>query len=80
MAVPNRLVEMEQLQNEMKERRRVLNFLLRSVRTRDPAEREERINAARDNLKEREKRIQIGDDVSRLSSIHGGTEIDLFSQ
>lgn len=63
MAVPNRLVEiaaeMEQLQNEIKERRRVLNFLLRSVRTRDPAEREERINAARENLKERERRLQV---------------------
>lgn len=61
-AAANRLsaiaAEMGQLQNEIQERRRVINFLLRSVRARDPAEREERINAARENLKERERRLQ----------------------
>lgn len=63
MDVPNRLseiaAEMEQLQNEIREHHRVLNFLLISVRRRDPAEREERINAARENLMEKQRRLQV---------------------
>ena len=43
----NNLGEMGQLQNEIQEHRRVLNFLLRSVRTMDPARKEARIRATR---------------------------------
>nr|GMD96884.1 ribose-phosphate pyrophosphokinase 1-like [Ipomoea batatas] len=39
--------EMGQLQNEIQERRRVLNLFLRSVRTLDPARKEARIRAAK---------------------------------
>lgn len=42
--------EMGQLQNEIKEHRRVLNFLLKSVRTIDPARKEARIRATRERI------------------------------
>lgn len=51
MDAANRLsaiaAEMGQLQNEIQEHHRVLNFLLRSVRTMDPARKEARIRATR---------------------------------
>jgi hypothetical protein len=55
MNAANRLsaiaAEMGQLQNEIKEHRRVLNFLLRSVRTTiDPARKEARIRATRERI------------------------------
>ena len=63
MAVTNRLsaiaAEMEQLQNEIQERRRVLNFLLRSVRTMDPARKEARIRAAREHIRALERSLQV---------------------
>lgn len=62
MDAANRLsaiaAEMGQLQNEMKEHRRVLNFLLRSVRTMDPARKEERIRATRERIEGLEERQQ----------------------
>lgn len=42
--------EMGKLQNEIQEHRRVLNFLLRSVRTMDPARKEARIRATRERI------------------------------
>ncbi|KAK6772038.1 hypothetical protein RDI58_030032 [Solanum bulbocastanum] len=54
MDTANRLsaiaAEMGQLQNEIQEHRRVLNFLLRSVRTMDPARKEARIRATRERI------------------------------
>jgi hypothetical protein len=55
MDAANRLsaiaAEMGQLQNEMQEHRRVLNFLLISVRTTiDPARKEARIRATRERI------------------------------
>jgi hypothetical protein len=54
MDATNRLsaiaAEMGQLQNEIQEHRRVLNFLLRSVRTIDPARKEARIRATRERI------------------------------
>jgi len=55
MNAANRLsaiaAEMGQLQNEIKEHRRVLNFFLRSVRTTiDPARKEARIRATRERI------------------------------
>lgn len=63
MAVTNRLsaiaAEMGQLQNEIQERRRALNLFWRNVRARDPAEAEERIRAARENIRDLERRLQV---------------------
>ena len=63
MAVTNRLsaiaAEMGQLKNEIQERRRALNLFLRNVRARDPAEAEERIGAARENIRDLERRLQV---------------------
>lgn len=63
MDVPNRLsaiaAEMGQLQNEIQERRRALNIFMRNVRARDPAEAEERIFAARENIREKQRRQQV---------------------
>lgn len=62
MAATNRLsaiaAEMGQLKNEIQERRRALNLFLRNVRARDPAEAEERIRAARENIRDLERRLQ----------------------
>lgn len=62
MAATNRLsaiaAEMGQLINEIQERRRALNLFLRNVRARDPAEAEERIRAARENIRDLERRLQ----------------------
>lgn len=62
-AAANRLsaiaAEMGQLQNEIQEHRRVLNFLLRSVRTTiDPARKEARIRATRERIEGLERRQQ----------------------
>lgn len=63
MAVTNRLsaiaAEMGQLINEIQERRRALNLFLRNVRARDPAEAEERIGAARENIRDLKRRLQV---------------------
>lgn len=60
MDAANRLsaiaAEMGQLQNEIQERRRVLNLFLRSVRTLDPARKEARIRAARERIEDLERR------------------------
>lgn len=60
MDAANRLsaiaAEMGQLQNEIQERRRVLNLFLRSVRTLDPARKEARIRAARERIEDLEGR------------------------
>lgn len=62
MDAANRLsaiaAEMGQLQNEIQEHRRVLNCLLRSVRTMDPARKEARIRATRERIEGLEKRQQ----------------------
>lgn len=62
MDAANRLsaiaAEMGQLQNEIQEHRRVLNFLLRSVRTMDPARKEARIRATRERIEGLEERQQ----------------------
>ncbi|GAB4839704.1 hypothetical protein Ancab_039468 [Ancistrocladus abbreviatus] len=50
--------EMGQLQNEIQEHHRVLNFLLRSVRTMDPARKEARIRATREHIEGLEGRQQ----------------------
>lgn len=51
--------EMGQLQNEIQEHRRVLNFLLISVRTTiDPARKEARIRATRKRIEGLERRQQ----------------------
>jgi hypothetical protein len=47
------------LKNEIQERRRALNLFLRNVRARDPAEAEERIGAARENIRDLERRLQV---------------------
>ncbi|EEF27784.1 conserved hypothetical protein [Ricinus communis] len=63
MAATNRLseidAEMGHLKNEIKERRRALNLFLRNVRARDPAEAERRIGAARENIRDLERRLQV---------------------
>lgn len=62
MDAANRLsaiaAEMGQLNNEIQEPRRVLNLLLRSVRTMDPARKEARIRAARERVEDLEGRLQ----------------------
>ncbi|CAI9282672.1 unnamed protein product [Lactuca saligna] len=50
--------EMGQLQNEIEERRRVLNLFFRSVRTLDPTWKEARIRAARERIEDLEGRQQ----------------------
>ncbi|GMP68864.1 hypothetical protein CsSME_00028326 [Camellia sinensis var. sinensis] len=50
---------MGQLQNKIQERRRVLNLFLRNVRVRDPAEAEQRIGIARQNIRYLERRLQV---------------------
>lgn len=53
--------EMVQLKNEIEEGRRMLNFLLKSVRRQDPARKEERIRVAREHiadLQERERALE----------------------
>lgn len=50
--------EMGQLQTEIQDRRRVLTFLLTSVRTMDPARKEERIRALRERIEGLEARQQ----------------------
>lgn len=50
--------EMGQLQNEIQEHRRVLSYLLRSVRTMDPARKEARIRATRERIEGLETRQQ----------------------
>ena len=61
-AVSNRLsaipAEMGQLQNEIQEHRRVLNFLLISVRRMDPARKEARIRTTRERIEGLETRQQ----------------------
>ena len=62
-AAANRLsaiaAKMGQVQNEIQEHRRVLNFLLRSVRTTiDPARKEARIRATRERIEGLERRQQ----------------------
>lgn len=63
VATSNRLsaigAEMERLENEKQERRRVLNLFLRNFRARDPAEAERRINAASENNRDLERRLQV---------------------
>ena len=63
MDAANRLsaiaAEMGQLKNEIEERRRALNLFLRNVRARDPAEAERRIGAARENIRDLERRLQV---------------------
>ena len=54
--------EMEQLQNEIEGHRRMLNNLLRSVRTMDPAKKEARIRATRERiegLEERQEALRV---------------------
>lgn len=51
-------VQMRQLQNEIQEHHRVLNFLSRSVRRQDPARKEARIAAAREDISDLERRLQ----------------------
>lgn len=62
MDITNRLsaiaTEMGQLQEEIQVRRRALNFLLRSIRTMDPARKEARIRAAREHIEGLEERQQ----------------------
>ena len=62
MDAANRLsaiaAEMGQLQNDIQGQQRVLNYLLRSVRTLDPPMREARIRAAREHLESLEGRQQ----------------------
>lgn len=50
--------EIGQLQNEIQERRRVLNSLLMSVRTMDPERKEARIRAIRERIEGLETRQQ----------------------
>jgi len=50
--------EMGQLQNEIHENRRMLNSLLISVRTMDPARKEARIRATRERIEGLEERQQ----------------------
>ena len=63
MDAANRLAEinaeMGQLQNQMQERRRTLNLFLRNLRARDHAEAEERISAAKENIRDFERRLQV---------------------
>ena len=62
MDAANRLsaidAEMGQLQNEIQEHRRVLNFLLISVRTMGPAKKEARIRATKERIDSLEERQQ----------------------
>ena len=62
MDAANRLsaiaTEMEQLQNEIQGRRRALNFLLRSLRTMDPAQKEARIRNAIEHIERLGEREQ----------------------
>lgn len=62
MDAANRLsaiaAEMGQLQNQIQERRRMLTFFLRSVRTLDPALKEARIRNARERIEDLEGRQQ----------------------
>ena len=69
MDAANRLsaiaAEMGQLLNEIQEHRRVLNFLLRSVRTMDPARKEARIRATRERIEALENRLRLLVDILR---------------
>ncbi|KAI8017248.1 hypothetical protein LOK49_LG04G03524 [Camellia lanceoleosa] len=47
---------MGQLKNQFQQRHRVLNFLLKSVRTMDPVRKDARIRASRKHIKGLEKR------------------------
>ncbi|KAK4337770.1 hypothetical protein RND71_042257 [Anisodus tanguticus] len=62
MDATNRLsaiaAEMRKLQNQIQEHRRVLNFLLISVRTMDPAMKEACIHATRERIEGLEERQQ----------------------
>lgn len=62
MDAANRLsaiaAEIGKLKNEIQEHRRVLNFLLISVRTMDPARKEARIRATRERIEGLEERQQ----------------------
>lgn len=51
-------VQMSNLQNAIQGRRRTLNALLLSVRTQDPARKEARIAAAREDISDLERRQQ----------------------
>lgn len=51
-------VQMSNLQNAIQGRRRTLNALLLSVRTQDPARKEARIAAAREDISDLERRLQ----------------------
>jgi hypothetical protein len=69
-ATANRLsaiaTETEQLQNEIEGHRSVLNYLLRSVRTMDPAKKEARIRATRERIEGLEERQEALKDVQCL--------------
>ena len=59
-------IETEQLKNEIKGHRRVLNNQLRSVRTMDPAKKEARIRATRERiegLEERQEALRVEQQV-----------------
>ena len=75
MDAANRLsaiaAEMGQLQNEIQELRRVLNFLLRSVRTMDPARKEARIRATRERIEGLEERQQALRAEQQALIVHG---------
>ena len=62
-AITNRLstiaAEIGQLKTEIEERHRALNLFLRNVRAINRAEAEERIDAARNNIRERQRRLQV---------------------
>lgn len=51
-------VQMSNLQNAIQGRRRTLNALLLSVRTQDPARKEARIAAAREDISDLGRRLQ----------------------
>ena len=80
--VENRLsaiaAEMVQLQNEIKEGRKMLNFLLRSVRRQDPAIKEERIRVAREHVADLQERARALEEerqgliVQFVTYQHGG--------
>lgn len=83
MDAANRLsaiaAEMGQLQNEIQERRRVLNLFLRSVKTLDPARKEARIRAARERIEDflegRQQALRAEQQaliVEAVPHVHGG--------
>lgn len=75
MDAANRLfaipAEIGQLQNKIQEKRRELNYFLRSVRRMDPARKEARIRTARKDIEDLKERLQALRAEQQALIVHG---------